>query len=502
MIHTGVADESVGWVLTEDGRVAATGWEDAPAADRQVALDGGVLVPAFRDGHVHLPATGLYAAGLDLRGERSTDVILDGFGALAGSGAILFGGNFEEPLSAPLTRHDLDRVVGAEPALLARADMHSCIVSTGLLDRLSIDGLEGVDRDENSAPTGYLRELAAAEAWRWFDANLGMDKQRAAVQGAIRLAYSKGIAEVHEMFIVEWRGWDSAERFLATIEGVALNVVTYLATTDIERVRAMGHTRIGGDWFLDGSFGSHTAWMNEPYTSAPPVGSPPAGISYRADDEVADFFSRAQDAGMQVGVHAIGDAAIEQAVATWEKVASAVGVDAVRARGHRLEHFECASDDHIKRAGKLGLLISAQPAFDRLWGGREGLYAGRIGWERAQGMNRFGSMMRAGLALGGGSDSTVTPMDPFFQMAALRDHRVPEQSVEPRVALSIMTQGVANLAADGGPRGAIAEGMPADLVLLDRDPLTTTVDGLLDTVVLGTWCHGVRVWPEAEAESA
>jgi predicted amidohydrolase YtcJ len=263
---------------------------------------------------------------MDFRGESSADRIVAAFAARARERhEVLFGGNFEDPLDRPLSRTDLDEVVGGSPALLARADLHSCIVSTALLRRLDIDGLEGVDRDESGEPTGYLRERAASEAWGWFDRSLTGSQQRDAVRSAVRLAYSKGISHVHEMFVVEWRGWDAWDVFSGTVEEVALDVVPYLGTDEVERVTELGVGQIGGDYFLDGSFGSHTAWLSMPYASSPPEGTPDHGISYRSDDDLYAFFSEAQNAGLQTGVHAIGDAAIEQALTAWQRVATKVG---------------------------------------------------------------------------------------------------------------------------------------------------------------------------------
>lgn len=490
------------WVLVEAEHIAAIGVGEAPSGDRTIDLDGGTLIPAFCDAHVHLPATGLYETGLDFRGERSAAAILDAFRARASGSGVLFGGNFEDPLDAPITRLELDDAVGTEPALLARADMHSCVVSTALLDGLEIENLEGVDRADNGTPTGYLREKAAAEAWAWFDRTLSPAEQKDAVRAAIKRAYSKGIASVHEMFVVEWRGWASLEVFLEAIADVALDIITYVGTTEVEKVAEIGFTRVGGDLFLDGSFGSHTAWMSSPYLTPPPVGTPENGIAYRTDEELLEVFSKAQRADMQVGVHAIGDAAIEQAIATWEKVAETEGPAAVRALGHRIEHFECASDAHIQRAARLGLRASVQPAFDLYWGGENGLYAQRIGWERARAMNRFASMLNAGLLVGAGSDSTVTPMDPFVQLKALRSHHVADEQVGRIEALRLHTMGARALAEGPSLAGSLEPGAPADLVWLDRHPAETEVDEITDTQVLGTWVLGERVWPEPDAESA
>jgi predicted amidohydrolase YtcJ len=490
------------WLLTNGDRIVGTGGcDDAPAADRIVDLDGAVLLPGFCDAHVHLPATGLYARGLDFRGELSHRVILGAFERRATQEGILFGGNFEDPLDEPVTRHDLDRAVGAKPALLARADMHSCIVSTALLNELHVLGLEGVDTDDDGLPTGYLRERAAAEAWRWFDANLPRRHQTDAVRSAVRLAYSKGVTTVHEMFVVEWRGWDGFDVLQAALEPVTLRVVSYVATADVDRVAALGLRCVGGDFFLDGSFGSHTAWMADGYVSDPPEGTPRFGISYRSGDELLEFFSAAQDAGLQTGVHAIGDSAIEQAVETWEKVARSRGLEAVRRLGHRIEHFECSSDDHIRRAARLGLRASIQPAFDLFWGGPSGLYARRIGWERASMMNRFRTMIDAGLVVGAGSDSTVTPLDPMLQMAALRTHHLAPQRLDPLGALVAHTAGSHALAGDDGEWGALTKGRRADLALVTADPVDCRPDELREVDVVGTWIGGRRVWPPEMAEA-
>jgi predicted amidohydrolase YtcJ len=490
------------WLLVRDGAVQASGEGEPPSADRTIDLEGGTVVPAFRDAHVHLPATGLYAAGLDLRGERTADGILAGLARLARSDeAILFGGNFEDPLDRPLTRHDIDRVVGGRPALLARADMHSCIVSSALIQQLDIGSGEGVDRDPDG-PTGYLREQAAAAAWNWFDRSLPPTEQRKAVRAAIDLAYSRGIAEVHEMYVVEWRGWNSLDVFLEAIDDIALQVEVWLGTDDIAAVKERGLPRIGGDLFLDGSFGSHTAWLQEPYASQPPAGTPPRGISYREDEELARFFLEAQREELQTAVHAIGDAAIEQAICAWEKVAAEVGVEHVARRGHRIEHFECASDAHIQRARGLGLHASVQPAFDRFWGGRSGLYSERIGWERAAKMNRFSTMLEAGLVVAAGSDSTVTPLDPFLQMAALREHHLEEERCSALEALRMHTIGPARSLGAHRSRSTLEPGMKADIAWLDRDPLRASTEELLETEVRGTWIGGQRVWPRDEAVTA
>lgn len=493
--------ERADWVVVGGDTIVGHGEGEPPRTDRSVDLDGAVLTPAFRDAHVHLPATGLYETGMDLRGVRSVDRILAGYAERVANEEMLFGGNYEDPLDRPLLAADLDEVVGERPALLVRADMHSVVASTALLRRLALGELEGVDRNDHGEPTGYLREQAAAEAYKWFESNLPRSRQVDAIRAGVAAAYRKGIAEVHEMFVIEWRGWESVGIFDEAVAPVTLEVVPYYATDDVERVVAMGSPRIGGDWFLDGSFGSHTAWMSEPYPGPVPAGSSPTGIAYRSDDEVFGFFMRAQERGLRVGVHAIGDGAIEQCIATWEKVAARVGASAVARLGHRIEHFECGTDDHIRRVAALGLRLSVQPAFDLLWGGPDKLYSDRLGWERAQVMNRFGSMAAAGIVCAAGSDSTVTPMDPFLQMRALREHHLEAERMPALDALRLNTLGPALIEGAGDRKGTIGPGLKADLALLDRHPLECGGDELAATEVLGTWIAGTRVWPPDRAEA-
>ena len=147
-IRTNVEPASATWLLVDGHTVTETGrGDETPSAERVVDLEGGALVPGFCDAHAHLPATGIYASGMDFRGVRRVDEILDAFRTQSsGGGPILFGGNFEDPLDRSMSRHDLDRAVGERPAMLTRADMHSCIVSSALLSELDLSDPEGVGK--------------------------------------------------------------------------------------------------------------------------------------------------------------------------------------------------------------------------------------------------------------------------------------------------------------------------------------------------------------------
>ncbi|HVF53301.1 MAG TPA: amidohydrolase family protein [Actinomycetota bacterium] len=483
------------WILIEEGRIAGMGRPGhEPRAARPVDVDGAVLGPAYCDAHVHLGATGLLAAGVDLTAVATVDEVLARLAAVPPGRAELFGHGFDDPLDRPLSARDIDGVVGDRAVLLAQADLHTCVVSSKILHALDLADLEGVERSEE-VPTGRLSERAAGAAFRWFDAHLSPATQVEALEAAAQLAYGRGIAEVHEMFVPEWRDEGGLDLSLSTVEPLALRVVSYVALDDVRPVAERGLVQVGGDWFLDGSFGSHTAWLMEPYSDLP-SDEASRGMEYRTDDEVMHLFSAAQSGGLQVAVHAIGDAAIDQALRIWERIAARDGIAKIRALRHRIEHFEVANDLAFRRAARLGLGLCVQPAFDLMWGGPEGLYSKRIGWDRARVMNRFASMVKAGLNVGVGSDSIVTPMDPNLQMASLRDHHVPEERLDAETAHRLHTSGAFGLA-PGADRlaGTLTLGAPGHLVALDRDPLTASTVELRATEVLGTWIGGMRVWP-------
>ncbi|HEU4464514.1 MAG TPA: amidohydrolase family protein, partial [Gemmatimonadota bacterium] len=179
-------------------------------------------------------------------------------------------------------------------------------------------------------------------------------------------------------------------------------------------------------------------------------------------------------AGLQVGIHAIGDAAIEQVVTTWERVYQSLDSRQrrhFRARRHRIEHFEMASGAILERAAMLGLAISVQPAFDAEWGHPGGLYEQGLGPERAAGMNPFRDLVMRGLEVGAGSDSPITSIDPMVGVAAFESHHDPGQRLSRAEAIRVYTTGSARLANQEDKKGSLEPGRHADLAVYDVDPM-------------------------------
>ncbi len=167
------------------------------------------------------------------------------------------------------------------------------------------------------------------------------------------------------------------------------------------------------------------------------------------------------EAGLQAGFHAIGDAAVDAVVEGVRAAAEKLGLARVRAARHRVEHAEMLTPDAIAAFAEFGLTASVQPAFDALWGGQDGMYAQRLGAERAGAMNPFAALLRAGVPLAFGSDSPVTPLDPWGTVRAAAFHRTPEHRVSVRAAFTAHTRGGWR-AVGRDDAGVLVPGAPAD----------------------------------------
>ncbi|HVE75910.1 MAG TPA: amidohydrolase [Actinomycetota bacterium] len=451
----------------------------------------GVVLPGLIDAHVHLTTTGLFNGELDFREARSVDALLaelKRFVEREPQREWVIGGNFDpgrnEEERMPLAS-DIDAICGPRKVLLARADGHSSALSSAGLDVVGVDdSVEGVDRGRDGTPTGVLRNEANYKARTRFFSALPDEEVRQAHSAACDVALSRGVTSVHEMAGGAIMGDRDFDLLVAAMPDLPINVKPYLATIEIDKVKEAGLDCIGGDLFLDGSIGSMTAAMTEPYE-----GTDLFGFRYHEDQEMIDWYVASMRAGLQTGVHAIGDAAIEQALRCLEAAARELGDTQVSRMRNRIEHFECVSDDHLERARKLGVVASVQPAFDAYWGG-DGMYRQRLGQARSRRMNPFAAMVGEGMRPAGGSDSTVTPLDPFAGMAAAMGHHEPEHRVEAGTALRMFTIWAAEAGFDEENRGSIELGKVADFCVVSADPRALAADEVAGIQVLQTWVGG------------
>ncbi|TLQ47089.1 amidohydrolase [Streptomyces marianii] len=456
------ADPFATAMVVERGHVAWVGSEGAADAfasgvDEVIDLEGALVTPAFVDAHVHTTATGLALTGLDLSSAASLAEAAERIRSYAGArpaDRVLIGHGWDAscwPERRPLSREELDGLTGGRPLYLTRIDVHSALVTTAMLDLVpAARGMEGF-RDGEPL-TGEAHHAVRAAAY----ASVSPGQRAEAQRAALRHAVSLGIGTVHECGGPDISSEDDFTGLLKAAAEPGPRVVGYWAETDVERARALGAAGAAGDLFADGSLGSHTACLHEPYADAPH-----AGAAHLDAAAVAAHVTECTEAGLQAGFHAIGDHAISNVVAGVRAAADAVGLARIRAARHRVEHAEMLTPETVAAFAELGLTASVQPAFDAAWGGDTGMYAQRLGVERARTLNPYAALLRAGVPLAFGSDSPVTPLDPWGTVRAAAFHRTPEHRVSVRAAFTAHTRGGWR-AVGRDDAGTLVPGAPAD----------------------------------------
>lgn len=425
-------------LLVEDGLVAWVGREsDAEALSPDVTLDLGEawVAPAFVDAHVHTTATGLALSGLDLTGCACLADALRHVEEQTrrSRGGVVLGTGWDEtdwPEGRPPTATELDRASYGGVVYLARADVHSAVASSALLAACpEARVLPGF------LPDGLVQQEAHHAVRRAAYASVTVAQRRAAQHAALDQAAARGIACIHECGGPEIAGEQDLLDLLA-LEHPVERLAYWGELGGAARARELGAVGAAGDLFVDGALGSRTAWLHEPYADASGTGR-----RYLDAGRVASHVAECTREGLQAGFHAIGDAAVAAVVAGFESAARELGDQALRSARHRVEHLELVTTDQLELLGSLGVTASVQPAFDARWGGPEGMYALRLGARRAVAMNPFAAMAAARVPLALGSDSPVTPLDPWGTLRAAVQHRTPGSGLSAPAAFAAHTRG-------------------------------------------------------------
>lgn len=458
-------------LLVRGGAVAWVGRDPAAVRDeagRVVDLGGALVTPAFVDAHVHTTSTGLALTGLDLTGAASLADCLDRLAAASRSsrGRVVLGHGWDEsdwPEQRPPTRQELDRASYGGVVYLSRVDVHSAVVSSALL-AIAPEARGEAGFDDN----GHLTRDAHHVVRRVARESVTPEQRRAVQRTALQRAASLGIGCLHELAGPDISSLDDLRALQELVaDGPCPEVVTYWGErgdAGIALARELGTAGAAGDLFADGSIGSHTAFLREPYADADH-----AGHGYVDAAAVRDHVVACTRAGMQAGFHAIGDGALGEIGAGLALAEAELGTALVRGARHRVEHVEMPDAGLLETFARLGVVASVQPAFDRLWGGAEGMYAQRLGRDRALTLNPFAPMLATGVVLALGSDSPVTPVDPWGSVLAAVRHHTPGSGLSLADAFDAHTRG-GWLAAKRDADGVLTAGAPATFAVWDTGP--------------------------------
>ena len=459
----------------------------ARAGMRVQVLDakGAMLVPGFTDAHIHFLDGGFRLASVQLRDAGTPEEFARRIGAFARTipaGAWILGGDWDHTLwgGAPPIRAWIDSVTPDHPVFVQRLDGHMGLANSTALrlagvSRTTADVPGGaIDRDAGGDPTGLLRDNAMDLVLRVVP-EAPDELQDRALDAAMRHVAEQGVTSVHHMGtwsdLAVFRRAHAARRLTTRIYA-AVPLATWERLRDTVAAEGRGDhwLRIGAlKGFVDGSLGSHTAAMLEPFSDAPND----RGLLVSTPEQLYAWTEGADAAGLHVLVHAIGDRAIRLQLDIFERVAREHGA---RDRRFRIEHAQHLAPAEVPRFAALGVIPSMQPyhAID------DGRWAERvIGPERAKGTYAFRSLRDAGARIAFGSDWYVAPPTPLEGIYAAVTRRtldgrnpegwVPQEKIAVEDALRAYTVNGAWASFEEAEKGTLERGKLADFVLIDRD---------------------------------
>jgi predicted amidohydrolase YtcJ len=503
----------------DNAKIQALGAANA----RVIDLKGRRVLPGFYDSHIHLLGSGQRLGEVALKdapnevefGRRLRD-----FDRKLARDRWLLGGEWDHDrtFNGQLPSAELvDKYVLDRPVFLRRYDGHMAVVNSRVLKMAGItaataDPPGGViyRKPATKEPTGVLRDNAMDLVTRLVPAP-SEDEIVEAVRAALAEARREGVTSVQDM---DGSGAATRRKLFRLYQQLArdgqltVRIDLRWPLAEWNQLAQVGAERgFGDDWvkiaglkgFVDGSLGSSTAKMFEPFLNEP--GS--TGVYVTPLNKLRADVLAADKAGLSVAVHAIGDRGNADMLDIFAEVAKQNGP---RDRRFRIEHAQHLRPEDYHRFRDIGVIASMQPyhAID------DGRWAeGRIGARRCASSYAFRSLLDAGARLAFGSDWSVAPLSPLLGIDAAANRRTldgrdpqgwfPEQRISATEAVEAYTRTSAYAAFEEKDRGSLEPGKLADLVVLSRDILNSSErDHIADTEVLMTIVDGKVVYQKKE----
>ncbi len=470
VLTVNAADEVARYLVEDGGRIVYVG-NDLPeryASAEKVELGGRALCPSFVDTHEHLASFATFNAGLNVMQARSNAEICEMVREFAQSSSaktlIAFGAS---PYSVEeghlVTREELDRVCPDKPLMLVKYDGHACVVNSALLGKVKqkVESLRGYHPE-----SGEMNQEAFFAVSDYITNSLSLPELVGNIQHAMDYLASKGIGMVHTVSGVGFTAnLDiSLEQWVAKSAQNGFAVRVFPQSMDVRVATRRGLPRIGGCFAcaLDGCFGSADAALNAPYADGEGT-----GVLYYTDEQVTEFCKQANRAGLQIEMHAIGDAAFDQACRALK-----AALDSYPRADHRhgIIHSCLPTEEGLKICSEYHIQFPMQTSFID-WPQEPDSYLEQIlGTERAARLNPLRTMWDLGIVLSCGSDAPCTDPDPVLWLQRACNHSNPAQSLTVREALRMATYNGAWTTFDELDRGSLEPGKLADMAILSENP--------------------------------
>lgn len=445
------------------------------AAEKVIDLRGRTLLPGFIDTHAHLAGLGRQLLNLDLGGATSSEEVLRQVQERVKeipAGKLVLGYNYDESeWTNPhyLTRTELDPISPKNPVILFRACGHLASVNTRAFQLLDVDfSHPGVDKhSQTGEPTGVLRDISIDTRKIQSEDKILSET----ILEACKYANRVGITSVHENLYLRQLPFIGEYVKLRQKDQLTVRVYANLEAKMLDRLAALGLPsglgdkifRLGGvKVFIDGSLGAQTAALFKPYNDKPDSD----GLLLSTEADYRFLLEIANNLGLQVSTHAIGDRGIDLVLRCHEMESK---VQLVKQHRHNLIHAEFLTTPLMKRVKQLDMLLLMQPNFVHRWGLPGGLYDQRLGSDRAQQLNNFRRILDMSISVAFGSD--CMPMDPIYGIYSVVTHPNPAVSISVEEALRLYTSDAAFASFEENDKGTITVGKLADFVVLSQNPL-------------------------------
>jgi predicted amidohydrolase YtcJ len=503
-------------VAVRDGRILSVGTKSSCAGAlgkvyEPVDLKGCTVLPGFIDTHMHPVLLVFFGLNCDLGGARSIGDVEHRLRAalLQKSGeSWLVGLNFDEQNMHEKRvpgRHDLDKVSTDRPVVVIKHDGHSVFANTRAIEAAGITASTPapatgvIEREEDGYPAGPFRELAVPLILN----SMPMPELEVLVDGAQRTFSRLASLGLTSLGIVLQTGEEGpagssgafdVPAMQLFLERCPLSLYSLLVTSDMGGLEALKDSplntdphRLGGvKLFADGTFGSSTAYMFEPFTD----GQDKPGMLMHPPDELYRLMAEAHNAGWQVCVHAIGDAANKLCCDLYLRLFQEHPREGCR---HRIEHASIMDMQTMRDLARMGIAVSTQPMFihsEKDWLRR------RLGEERCRHVYPFRTFLDAGIKLAGASDAPIESQDVLhaIQCCATREGFETQQDITVEEAVRMYTLDAAYAQFQEDSKGSITPGKRADLVVLSEDPCKVEPGKIADVKVVRTVAGGATVY--------